>query len=96
MIKKLKLRSDQFSGQLDTRLVLLQREQDKKIEDAKRQGRTELNNLERDKQKKIDHLKYFNEKVMQKLLHNKNFTERKLTNRFAELEREKKKEYDIL
>jgi len=67
MLKKLKLNSDQFSGQLQSRLDALERERLAQTEKLTQEGQARVAQLHLASQKRADHIKYFNEHVLQKL-----------------------------
>jgi len=66
-LKTLKLNSDKFTGQLESRIGELDTDQQLKIERLKRENLEAIQNLETAKQRKADHLKYFHEHIMKRL-----------------------------
>jgi len=70
IMKTLKLQGDQYSGQLQARLGDLASQKEDELARVKRDAEQHLKQLELDKQKRADHLKYFHEHIM-KLLNNK-------------------------
>jgi hypothetical protein len=66
-MKTLKLNSDQFAGQLESRIGDLDSEKTRLVEELKFSNKQAVEKLEKMQQRKADHVKYFHEHIMKRL-----------------------------